>query len=370
VDGDGFDDIVVGDATNERVDVYRGGRDWSFPATADVSVAQTPWHDGDATFIDTMVTNAGPDMMRVRLVDHFPPAIASAAWYCSRRDGSVVAACMNDSRSGGSIGDIDAVITLAPGGSIDFWVSVGAVSVPVANIASIVLPDGVVDPDPSNNQSTVPLGPPLPPLPGIFADGFESGGLAAWSSHSASGLAVLAEAALEGQKGLEVTLPRSGAAVVRDDTPSNEGTYNARFHFDPNGFGLGIEPNGAGDAAAGRVYRTVLFSGGSPFELVLEVEGGKLFLVGHAAGAETVRVPITDAPHVIEVGWQRATAWDAIDGRFELQIDGVPAGSLLGLGDGGGVESVELGLALGANRPPPSPHRTIFLDSFESWRFR
>jgi FG-GAP repeat/FG-GAP-like repeat len=368
VDGDGFDDIVVGDATNERVDVYRGGRDWSFPATADVSVAQTPWHDGDATFIETIVTNAGRETMRVRLVDHFPPAIASAGWYCGRRDGSVAAACMTQTYLGGSIGDIDAVITLGPGGSIVFYVSVGVVSLPVVNTASIVLPDGVVDPDLSNNQSTVPLGPPLP---GIFADSFESGGLSAWSSHSARGLAVLAEAALEGQKGLAVTLPRSGAAVVHDDTPSNEGTYNARFRFDPNGFGtLGIEPNGAGNTTAGRVYRTVLFSGGSPFELVLEVEDGKLFLVGHAAGAGTSRATITDAPHVIEVAWQRATAWDAIDGRFELQIDGAPAGSLLGLGDGGGVESVELGLALGANRPPPSPHRTVFLDSFESWRFR
>src|SRR4029450_11374324 len=64
VNRDGVDDIVVGDGAAERADLYRGGTDWSFRATADVSVQQ---FYGDI-LMDTTVSNAGPDTVRVRLV--------------------------------------------------------------------------------------------------------------------------------------------------------------------------------------------------------------------------------------------------------------------------------------------------------------
>jgi len=375
VNGDGYDDIVVGEAANERVTVYRGGTDWSFRATADVSVAQVVGVSGE---FDITVSNAGPDTVRVRLVDHFPPALGTPGWSCLW-SGSSTATCLNyQQQGGGGSGDIDEVVTLSPGGSITFsspWPN--PAYFPVANTASIVLPDWVVDPDLTNNQSTVVFGPAQDAL---FADGFESGGFSAWSSTSGSGVAVVPGAALEGSYGLQVRTPSSGAAVVRDDTPNGEGAYHARFRFDPNGFG---SHGGGGAAAARAATRTILFNGHSlnssqpRFEAVLAVERGKLYLVGRAAVdggtmAETARAALTDAPHVIDVGWRRATGPGANNGLFVLEIDGAPAGTLSGLDNdaGGGLDSVELGLATSGTRPPPGPHRTVFADSFESWRLQ
>ena len=77
---------------------------------------------------------------------------------------------------------------MPPGGEIIYSAIFGTPSLPVANTASIVSGDWFVDPDPSNNQSTVILDPAQDPL---FADGFESGNASAWSSASGPGLAVL-----------------------------------------------------------------------------------------------------------------------------------------------------------------------------------
>jgi hypothetical protein len=375
VNRDGFDDLVVGDAAHERVDVYRGGTDWTFHVAGDVSVQQEVWALGAESMIDITVANAGPETVRVRLVDHFPPS-TGPAWYCwTLSSGPVSATCLNDPYPGPlALGDIDSVITLAPGGGIRYTVGLGVVSLPVANTASIVAPDWFIDPDPSNNQSTAVLGPAQE---GIFADGFESGGFSAWSSHSASGLAVLPAAALEGQYGLQVTAsPRGTAAVVRDASPSGENAYHARFRFDPNGFGARV-----GRAAARPAARTILFSGQGPagplFEVVLEPKRDKLFLVGRAAVddgsvSQTERAAVTDAAHVIDIGWRRATGPGANNGLVVVQIDGRPAGSLANLDNdaGGGVDSVELGLTGVGSRPPFGAHRTVFLDAFESWRLQ
>jgi hypothetical protein len=394
VDGDGFDDIVVGNAVSERVDVYRGGADWSFSVTADVSVEQAVFPNGSTYLIYTTVTNSGPGTTRVRLLDHFPPPIANPTWFCYYvdRPAAAAASCLNANYASdpegptGVVGDIDSVITLPPGGAMLFYLTVGGVSLPVANTASVVLPEWVVDPDLSNNESTVVLGAPPPPPPlAIFADGFESGDVSAWSSSSASGLAVLPAAALEGTYGLRATASPSGAASVRDDSPSGEGAYHGRFRIDPNSFGA-VDSNGSGahgarTAALSPSSRAILFSGRSEgsvvprFEVLLERELGKLSLVGRAATdggpvSETAGAGVSDAPHAIDVVWRRATGPDANDGVFELQIDGVLAATLSGLDNdaSGGIDSVELGLTVSGTLPPPGGQRTVILDSFGSWR--
>ena len=43
VDRDGFSDLVAGDAAHERVDVYRGGTDWTFRATATSRSSRRPF---------------------------------------------------------------------------------------------------------------------------------------------------------------------------------------------------------------------------------------------------------------------------------------------------------------------------------------
>jgi hypothetical protein len=110
---------------------------------------------------------------------------------------------------------------------------------------------------------------------------------------------------------------------------------------------------------------------------VLALERGKLYVVGRAAVdggtmAETAQAGLADAPHVIDVGWRRATGPGANNGLFVLEIDGSVAGTQSGLDNdaGGGLDSVQLGLATSGTRPPPGPHRTVFADSFESWRLQ
>ena len=121
VDRDGFSDLVAGDEAHERVDVYRGGTDWTFSATGDVSVRQEAFPAGGETWLDITLSNAGPETVRVRLVDHFPPGI-SPSWFCRFDSGPLAsAACLNDQAGGdphSTLGDIDSIVTMPPGGVI------------------------------------------------------------------------------------------------------------------------------------------------------------------------------------------------------------------------------------------------------------
>ncbi len=374
VDRDGFSDLVAGDAAHERVDVYRGATDWTFRVTGDVSVRQEVFPAGGETWLDITVSSAGPETVRVRLVDLFPPNI-SPSWFCRFDSGPLVsAACLNDPYSGAppsTPGDIDSMITMPPGSTIIYSATFGTPSLPGGNTASLVSGDWLFDPDLSNNQATLSLGPAEDPL---FADGFESGSTSAWSSSGGRGLAVLEAAALSGSYGLQVRLPVFGPAGVRDTTPQGESGYHARFLFDPNGFG------GGPGAARRRVSRTVLFSGHAEgglrplFEVLIEANAGQLALVARASqddgsASAAPRAAIADAPHLVDVLWRRATGEGAGDGSFVLLLDGTVAGTLSGLDNdaGGGVDQVDLGLS---SRPLPRVglRRTVFLDAFESWR--
>jgi hypothetical protein len=112
--------------------------------------------------------------------------------------------------------------------------------------------------------------------------------------------------------------------VVRDTTPHGAAAYHARFLFDPNGFGL-LRLG----AAARRGARAVLFDGYAQggtrplFQVLLDEEQGRLVLGGRASSdggpaQETIRVPVSDAPHVIDLGWRRASGPGANDGLLLL----------------------------------------------------
>ncbi|HEY3474053.1 MAG TPA: SdiA-regulated domain-containing protein, partial [Anaerolineales bacterium] len=70
----------------------------------------------------------------------------------------------------------------------------------------------------------------------IFADGFESGNLSAWSASvtNSGNLTVSPVAALSGSFGLQATVNSTTNMYVRDDSPNAEPRYRARFSFDPN----------------------------------------------------------------------------------------------------------------------------------------
>src|SRR3972149_1345989 len=74
----------------------------------------------------------------------------------------------------------------------------------------------------------------------IFADGFESGNLSAWSAKvtDLGDLMVTSAAALEGTKGMQALIDDNHVLYVQDNTPNNEAVYNVHFHFDPNSIGM------------------------------------------------------------------------------------------------------------------------------------
>jgi hypothetical protein len=376
VDQDGFADIAVSDPAQDRVGLYRGGTDWSFTVRADIAVHME--FNGDPNFW-LSATNQGPDPARVRLLDVLPRAMAGAGWFCWS-GGSVASQVLET----GGMGDMNALVTMPPGGRIDCGIAIRTLLLPIVNTVSVALPEWVLDPDLSNNTATVTAGPPEVPL---FADGFESGSLQAWSGRSGRGLVVSTEAALEDVFGLQVTARRSGPAVVRDDTPDGEGAYHARFRFDASDFRAALprQPSRAilfsgRSAAEGRLLFVVALERkkGTPFK-----PAGTLILdAGVASDDQTMTsvasAAISDAPHLIEVGWRRATGPDASDGLLVIRLDGVDIGSLSSVDNDavGGVDSVELGLTFPeSGHPRPGPpellaHRTVLFDSFASWRMQ
>jgi multicopper oxidase len=171
----------------------------------------------------------------------------------------------------------------------------------------------------------------------IFADGFESGSTAAWSTATASGLAVVASAAHEGSNGLRVTLSGSAARYVTDRRPCAERTYHGRFYFDPNG----SLPAGAETILDGRSA-----TGASILRAQLRRSSGKYQI---RAGFRTTGgyvntgwFTVTDDWHAIEIGWSAAVA-----GRLDLYIDGTLKQTRTGNSQAYRLEEVRLGAVAG-----------------------
>ena len=183
----------------------------------------------------------------------------------------------------------------------------------------------------------------------LFANGFDSGDLSAWSAASTDGGDLRVVPRLDGEGhsyALQASVDDTAPLFVQDDSPDDEGHYRASFEFDPRGFDPG-EANGA--------HRVRLFLGleAQPtrraFALVLRRLGGDYSLrvrVRREDGsrADTPFVPIAAGAHAIELHWVRATRPDSDDGSLSLWIDGALASRLDGLDNPSpGLEAVRLG---------------------------
>jgi 6-phosphogluconolactonase (cycloisomerase 2 family) len=231
--------------------------------------------------------------------------------------------------------------------------------------------------------SLTPLaGAPFPAGPGptaialtnqdpLFADGFESGDLAAWSAASTGGgdLAASPAAALEGAYGLAAHVDDTVPLFVADETPQDEDRYRARFLLRTNGFDPGV--------AQGRLRTRVLIAfGDGPgrrlLALVLRLREGQYAVAARVrlddgTRADTGFLPITDlAPHAIQVDWKRASAPGAGDGSFELFVDDVSVATLSGLDN----DEAHMALVrLGAMSLKPGASGELRFDRFESRRY-
>ena len=212
-------------------------------------------------------------------------------------------------------------------------------------------------PTPTNTASVSDL---------IFADGFESGNLSAWTSNTndLGDLSVRSAAALVGSQGMQAVIDDANTIYVTDDQPATEPRYRARFYFDPNSI-----PMASGDAH----YIFKGFVGTSTEVLRMEFR--------QSVGAYQVRASllddgttwintswftISDTHHFIEFDWRAATGVGANNGGLTLWIDGPQQADLNGIdNDTRRIDRVRLGALTGIDA---GTRGTYYFDTFESRR--
>jgi len=197
------------------------------------------------------------------------------------------------------------------------------------------------------------------PSGALFADGFESGNLSAWSGVTGLGLAATAAARLGpgGSFGLALTLGASSARYLTDGSPAVEKGYRARFWFDPN--------------SAGATNIWTIFAGvnGSqvPFTVQYRRASGqyqlRIQVLTTGGLVSSSFVAISDAPHLLELTWN---AGSGAGPRLRLWIDGVVARTLSGQDTSPfRLDAVRLGRSAGANGTATG---TLYFDGFASSR--
>jgi hypothetical protein len=204
----------------------------------------------------------------------------------------------------------------------------------------------------------------------IFQDGFESGGLSAWSSSATDGgdlfPSVLAAMKFTGV-GLQGQVDDTASLFVQDDTPVDEDRYRARFYVNTNDF----DPGEASGAHRTRIF--IVFEEAPTRRLaaiVLKRSAGAYSVMGRArldddTQADTGFFDIAAGVHFVELDWKRSSSPSANDGTFELWIDGVSRSTLSGLDNSrSAVDFVRLG----ALSVKTGASGTLYWDEFESRR--
>jgi serine protease len=225
----------------------------------------------------------------------------------------------------------------------------------------------------STATETATLIPPLSPsvTPGvsdfIFADGFEHGNLTVWSSSVVDGgdLSAHSSAAILGSQGLQAVIDDNNSLVLIDESPALETRYRVRFYFDPNSISMVI----------GNAHLIFLGSsgGGTVQHLQLELrfqstgyEMRALLMNDAKTMISTNWLPISDAPHVLELDWRASNAVGANNGGLTVWIDGVQQADLTGIdNDTRRIDQARLGAVSGVD---DGTRGTYFFDAFESRR--
>lgn len=201
----------------------------------------------------------------------------------------------------------------------------------------------------------------------LFADGFESGTLSAWSSSSTDGgdLSVNASAALVDSFGLQAVLDDNNAIFVTDETPGSERRYRVRFYFDPNSISM---TNGDGHYLLQGFTIT-----GTTQIVVLQVElrfSAPNYQVrvqafnDNKGTVTTAWFDLTDAAHVLEVDWRAATTIGTNDGGLIFWLDGLQQVALNGFdNDTRRIDRVRLGAVAGIDS---GTRGAYFFDAFEA----
>jgi len=198
----------------------------------------------------------------------------------------------------------------------------------------------------------------------IFADGFESGSLSAWTSSTTDGgdLSVNASAALVGNQGLRAVINNTTAIYVTDDNPNSEIRYRARFYFDPNSI---VMSNGNANyifygytGTSTDVLRIEFRRSSGAYQLQAAARNDK------SSWSASNWFTISDAPHFVELDWRASTAAGANNGSLTFWIDGVQQANLTGIdNDTRRIDRVRLGAVSGLDSGTLG---TYYFDAFES----
>ena len=194
----------------------------------------------------------------------------------------------------------------------------------------------------------------------IFADEFESGSLSAWTASSTNGgnLRVSPDAALSGGFGMQATFTNTTTMLVRDESPSAEPRYRARFYFNPNSISMASGNNITllqGLDASNQIVFSIQFNrSNTAYQLRARAYDSQLVTF-----TNTPYVNISNAKHYVEVDWSN-------DGHLTFWIDGTQQGSLTGINNSTyTIEKVRLGAP---TLSITSTSGTFYIDAFESRR--
>jgi hypothetical protein len=199
----------------------------------------------------------------------------------------------------------------------------------------------------------------------IFADGFESGSLGAWSSATTGGgdLSASSAAARFGSFGMRAVINDNTSLFVTDDAPSAEPRYRARFYFNPNAIAMAGGDDvfilQSRNAAGAVVVRLNIRLVGSQYQL----RGG----IRRNGGSYTASawLPIPSGWSSVELDWRAATGTGANNGGLTIWVDGAQRADLTAIdNDTLRVDNTRLG-AVGVNT---GTRGTILFDAFESRR--
>lgn len=198
----------------------------------------------------------------------------------------------------------------------------------------------------------------------LFADGFEAGNTAAWSTvvGNATTVKVVPAAASQGAYGLRIAVTGQEPHYVVDDSPAAAMHYRARFTFDPHS--LPMEDREAHIIFSAEMASPVLRV---QVRRVAETYQLRLLVRDNASNwTASAWTPLSDTAHQLEFDWRAATAAGTADGHAKLWVDEVLQGDLRNLeNDTRRIEQVRLG-AIGGMRA--ATQGSYFFDAFASWQ--
>ena len=184
----------------------------------------------------------------------------------------------------------------------------------------------------------------------IFADGFESADLFAWSTSvtDSGDLYPSNAAAIVGNYGLDALIDDNHPLYVGDHSPNSESRYRARFYFDPNSITMN-------NGNAHSIFVGYVNTSTAVLRVELRYFGNNYQIrVGARNDGSGWKysgwVTIIDSPHAIEFDWRAATARNANNGYLTLWIDGAQQAHVSGIDNNTRrIDAVRLGAVSGVD---------------------